>query len=70
VFAEWQEWCSANGLYAGSRSHFMENLRTASGGRIDDCRPNGADRRRKITGARLLPKGQEGNSNDASEKLV
>jgi uncharacterized protein DUF5906/D5-like protein len=73
VFAEWQAWCSGNGLYAGSKSHFMESLRAASGGRIGDCRPDGPAgvvRKRKITGARLLPKGQEGNSDDAAKNLV
>jgi putative DNA primase/helicase len=74
VFAEWQAWCAGNGLYAGSKSHFMENLRSASGGRIGDCRSTrgttAVNRARMITGARLLPKGQEGNSDDEPENLV
>ena len=67
AFADWQEWCSGNGLYAGSRDHFMSNLRTASGGKIGDCRPrvgSGVVRKRVLTGARLLPKGQEGPADE------
>ena len=67
AFADWQDWCRDNGLYSGSRDHFMSNLRTASGGKIGDCRPrvgSGVVRKRVLTGARLLPKGQEGPADE------
>jgi putative DNA primase/helicase len=74
VFEDWQAWCSTNGLYAGAKVNFLQNLRTASGGRIGDCRSaRGAttvNRARMVTGARLLPKGQEGNGDDAEQKLL